>query len=262
MKKDFFSIEDLAQGRCAVINDGSLEELREVLRRAFPDDTASVEGTHFYYEKDPFGRNWTCGSGTRLPTQSVKDFLHDFKVGDLVTWRLNGCIGTITDIRKGEAVINFGNESMTYDAKVSDLTPYYKKGDKAEVVKDLVLLGLKKGDIVEFTDDNIIDGFRLSDEALKNMIKRVRSGKLEYDISDRLEYLKRITFNVSDPESHPHYNNENGSLYKIAEQLGLNAYEFDILKRIARCRKKGQFKEDLQKIKDTVDLYLKEVDHD
>lgn len=57
---------------------------------------------------------------------------------------------------------------------------------------------------------------------------------------------------------HPHYDNKNGSLYKIAEQLGLNAYEFDILKRIARCRKKGQFKEDLQKIKDTVDLYLKE----
>lgn len=64
------------------------------------------------------------------------------------------------------------------------------------------------------------------------------------------------------PERHTHYNNEHGSLYKVAEQLGLNAYEFDILKRIARCRKKGQFKQDLQKIKDTVDLYLKEVDHD
>ena len=66
----------------------------------------------------------------------------------------------------------------------------------------------------------------------------------------------------SDPsitvQPHPHYNNDNGSLYKIASDLNLNAYEFDILKRIARCRKKGQFKEDLQKIKDTVDLYLKE----
>lgn len=61
-----------------------------------------------------------------------------------------------------------------------------------------------------------------------------------------------------EPNRHPHYNNDNGSLYKIANDLGLNAYEFDILKRIARCRKKGQFKEDLQKIKDTVDLYLKE----
>ena len=57
---------------------------------------------------------------------------------------------------------------------------------------------------------------------------------------------------------HPHYNNKNGSLYKLASDLNLNAYEFDILKRIARCRKKGQFEQDLQKIKDTVDLYLKE----
>ena len=59
------------------------------------------------------------------------------------------------------------------------------------------------------------------------------------------------TFN---PQSH--YNNEHGSLYQIAEQLGLNHYEFDIFKRLVRCRKKGQFEEDLNKIKDTIDLYL------
>ena len=59
-----------------------------------------------------------------------------------------------------------------------------------------------------------------------------------------------------------HYDNTGGSLYAVAERLGLNAYEFDILKRISRCRKKGQFKEDLQKIKDTVDLYLAEHDTD
>lgn len=60
----------------------------------------------------------------------------------------------------------------------------------------------------------------------------------------------------------PHYDNTNGSLYAAAERMGLNAYEFDILKRICRCRKKGRFKEDLQKIKDTVDIYLAEYDAD
>ena len=55
-----------------------------------------------------------------------------------------------------------------------------------------------------------------------------------------------------------HYDNKNGSLYKFAEDHGLNAYEFDILKRVARCRKKGQFKEDLEKTKRVIDLYLKE----
>jgi hypothetical protein len=55
-----------------------------------------------------------------------------------------------------------------------------------------------------------------------------------------------------------HYENKNGSLYKFAEDHGLNAYEFDIIKRITRCRKKGQFKEDLEKTKRVIDLYLEE----
>ena len=55
-----------------------------------------------------------------------------------------------------------------------------------------------------------------------------------------------------------HYDNTYGSLYKFAEQHKLNAYEFDILKRIIRCRKKGKFKEDLEKSKFVIDLYLKE----
>jgi hypothetical protein len=55
-----------------------------------------------------------------------------------------------------------------------------------------------------------------------------------------------------------HYNNSNGSLYKFAVDHNLNAYEFDIVKRIVRCRKKGQFKDDLEKTKRVIDLYLKE----
>lgn len=55
-----------------------------------------------------------------------------------------------------------------------------------------------------------------------------------------------------------HYDNTHGSLYKFAEDHGLNAWEFDALKRLVRCRKKGQFKEDLEKTKRVIDLYLKE----
>ena len=33
---------------------------------------------------------------------------------------------------------------------------------------------------------------------------------------------------------------------------------FDILKRIVRCRQKGNFKQDLQKTKDVINIYLKE----
>lgn len=56
-----------------------------------------------------------------------------------------------------------------------------------------------------------------------------------------------------------HYNNTNGSLYLFAEQHELNAYEFDIIKRIVRCRKKGQFREDLEKTIRVIELYLKET---
>jgi len=62
------------------------------------------------------------------------------------------------------------------------------------------------------------------------------------------------------PQTDQHYNNTNGSLYKFAQDHELNAWEFDIIKRITRCRKKGQFKEDLEKTKRVIDLYLKEFE--
>ena len=58
-----------------------------------------------------------------------------------------------------------------------------------------------------------------------------------------------------------HYDNSNGSLYKFAEDHKLNAWEFDIIKRIVRCRNKGQFISDLEKTKRVIDLYLKEYDN-
>jgi hypothetical protein len=48
------------------------------------------------------------------------------------------------------------------------------------------------------------------------------------------------------------------SLYKFAEDFKLNSYEFDIIKRIVRCRHKGTFQQDLEKTKDLIDIYLKE----
>ena len=54
-----------------------------------------------------------------------------------------------------------------------------------------------------------------------------------------------------------HYKGKN-SLYKFAEEWDLNSYEFDIIKRIVRCRHKGTFEQDLTKTKDLIDIYLKE----
>jgi len=64
--------------------------------------------------------------------------------------------------------------------------------------------------------------------------------------------------NTSDLTAPKHYDNTNGSLYKFSEEKQLNSWEFDIVKRVIRCRKKGNFKEDLEKTKFLIDLYLKE----
>jgi hypothetical protein len=58
-----------------------------------------------------------------------------------------------------------------------------------------------------------------------------------------------------------HYDNSNGSLYLFAEQHQLNAWEFEIIKRIVRCRKKGEFISDIEKTKRVLDIYLKEQGH-
>lgn len=62
------------------------------------------------------------------------------------------------------------------------------------------------------------------------------------------------------PNIKQYYDNSKGSIYKFCNDQGLNAWEFDLIKRIVRCRKKGQFKEDLEKTKILIDLYLNEYE--
>ena len=65
---------------------------------------------------------------------------------------------------------------------------------------------------------------------------------------------------MSSVNTQSHYKGKD-SLYKFAEEWGLNAWEFDIIKRIVRCRHKGSFEQDLNKTKDLIDIYLREQEH-
>ena len=91
MKKRF-TIEDLSKERCAVINDGTLEEFIEVMELAFPSEPRAniIRSTDMYYYKCMdmiFGTNYN----PKQPTQSVKDFLSkELKRGDLV-WVSDEC---------------------------------------------------------------------------------------------------------------------------------------------------------------------------
>jgi hypothetical protein len=76
------------------------------------------------------------------------------------------------------------------------------------------------------------------------------------------------TIDLSDsPEDHyfrknpQHYDNTNGSLYKIAKERNWNAYVFDIVKRLDRAEKKGEFITDIEKSIKVLELYLNEQKH-
>ena len=56
-----------------------------------------------------------------------------------------------------------------------------------------------------------------------------------------------------------HYNNSKGTLYNVARERGWNPYLFDIVKRLERSEKKGEFKEDLRKSKVVIDLWEMET---
>ena len=65
---------------------------------------------------------------------------------------------------------------------------------------------------------------------------------------------------MSNVNTQSHYKGKD-SLYKFAEDWALNSYEFDIIKRIVRCRHKGSFDQDLKKTQDLIGIYLREQQH-
>jgi hypothetical protein len=55
-----------------------------------------------------------------------------------------------------------------------------------------------------------------------------------------------------------YYDNSKGSLYKTANERGWNSYLFEVVKRVERAEKKGEFISDIKKSIHVLELYLKE----
>ena len=85
------------------------------------------------------------------------------------------------------------------------------------------------------------------------------SGANKEDVDNIEKIRSRKTSNLDNQHSpQPHYDNSKGSLYKIAKDRKWNAYQFDIVKRIDRAEKKGQFDSDLNKTIDVIKIWLDE----
>ena len=69
-----------------------------------------------------------------------------------------------------------------------------------------------------------------------------------------------VNINIEGVNTPKHYDNSKGTLYKVATERNWNPYLFDIVKRLERAEKKGEFKTDLEKSINVIKLWLKEYE--
>ena len=78
-----YTIKDLAEGKCIAENDGTPEQLQELMKLAFPNDLSIPIGDSKFYMKLGWDLNkWTAtdlDTLPKLPIQSVKVFLKQNK---------------------------------------------------------------------------------------------------------------------------------------------------------------------------------------
>ena len=117
-------------------------------------------------------------------------------------------------------------------------------------------MDLKKGDLLVSNGSQLQRGIECKViDVLPNDIIVTSEDGFDYVYAKHciLEY-----FYKEEMETPKHYDNTKGSLYKVAEERGWNTYLFDIVKRLERANKKGEFESDLNKSKLVIDLWLKE----
>lgn len=76
-KPKIFTIEDVRNGKCAIENDGTEQQLNRILNYGYGygNRTGIVSGHAKYYFNCDILNSWSCDNTTDLPTQSVKLFL-------------------------------------------------------------------------------------------------------------------------------------------------------------------------------------------
>lgn len=111
-------------------------------------------------------------------------------------------------------------------------------------------LFFKKGDIYEFRPS--AKGWFKTNENNSGYVHEIEITDLQkcFEPLGKYEQL----------ETPKHYDNSKGTLYKVANERGWNPYLFDIVKRLERAEKKGEFKTDLEKSINVIKLWLNEVD--
>ena len=100
-------IKQLREGTIALKNDGTLEELREVLKYAFPKEMTNPQGVLNYYYKRPYHDEWIGIDYTHLPSHSVKEFLKPENEYPKVMKVSNNPIETLEDFKYANTRVVF-----------------------------------------------------------------------------------------------------------------------------------------------------------
>jgi hypothetical protein len=139
-----FTIKDLSEGKCAVINDGTLEELREVLKLAFPNDTSKGDGSCQWYTASTMFNGQLSGLLFLKdePTQSVKLFLT--KGYPKVMWVsdkypvLHGCKRVVFMEKKGGYMAWCAAQTIE-EAEAETMTSFWKYAKDLEEPKEYTM---------------------------------------------------------------------------------------------------------------------------
>lgn len=168
------------------------------------------------------------------------------------------CSG-VSDLHKSLGVLLFDKETN----KLAEITEYktptleqvkehFKNAKTVKCLYDDNIFSINSNYIYRASNGNF--GCRPTEDTC-SMVFNTRTKKY----AEIIEYKEEVKdIEVIAEEVAPYYDNSNGSLYKISKQRKWNAYQFDIIKRIDRCLKKGEFEKDLKKTKVLIDLFLKE----
>jgi hypothetical protein len=121
--------------------------------------------------------------------------------------------------------------------------------------------GFKKGNI--FKDVHNKNEFEIDEILYHHDSKELRNttgGCIYFNgiWAEITSYKNEQIGNLEPLETPKHYDNSKGTLYKVANERGWNSYLFDIVKRLERAEKKGEFKTDLEKSINVIKLWLKE----
>ena len=149
-------------------------------------------------------------------------------------------IWTTKDFKEGKVGIKFGGNFDLLSSIVSDCG--FSAGYLVNNIKEV----MRTGDMFIWVDGGYLTSYN------------VPSKHITHFVSESEIYL--LGKKMKNESKYSHYNNTRGSLYLFAKNHDLNAWEFDILKRVVRCRKKGQFKQDLEKTIEVIRLYLEEYE--